>query len=144
MLPTNEQDENTEAWDVEPNWWWRTPKDFTKQIEKWCPRCGFAVNLERRISTDEIDDISISNYERMKNYSKKIKQNKYRISDLKIVSLEETKNLASYKDFDYRNKIASRYGIYLTINDQCFWTPHLIENYVKQKSYLEILQEKHR
>jgi len=33
--------------------------------------------------------------------------------------------MAAYKDLDYRDKIAARYGMYLTITPDGFWEPHM-------------------
>ena len=101
----------------------RTPKDFREQIEEFCPKCGFAAQLEKRKSIEHIDDISPGNYERLKNTSPKIKQGEYKISNLKMVNCD--KPLARYKDFGYRDRIANRYGMFLLINEYQFWTPYL-------------------
>jgi len=115
------------GWPVEPGWWWRTPKDFKHQIEWYCPKCGAALPLPRRLSIDGRDDISPGNLERLKNKSRKIKKGKYVVSDLKLV--KEPEPMAAYKDTIWRNRVASRYGICLTVNEQRFWTPHLVENW---------------
>lgn len=49
------------GWPIEPGWWKRTPGDFTEQKERACPRCGCAIPLTRRPSTEEIDDVSPGN-----------------------------------------------------------------------------------
>jgi hypothetical protein len=114
-----------DGWKVEPEWWTKTVKDYTSQIEEFCPRCGGALCLSRKPSDRQagIDDISPLNYERLKDISPKIKQGKYKIHDLQTV--EEMEPLASYKDMVYRNYIASRYGIFLSINALDFCEPHL-------------------
>jgi hypothetical protein len=115
--------EEGEGWKVEPGWWWRQPWDFKEQVEKFCPKCGGAVSLPRRKSIEILDDISPRNLERLKGKSRKIDKGEYVVSDLKTVT--EMEPLASYKDFLYRNNIALRYGLFLTINNQFFWEPHL-------------------
>jgi len=121
-----------DAWPIEPGWWWRTPKDFREQIEHYCPRCGLSVPLPRRKSVDSIDDISQKNYERLVNRSKKIAKGEYKISDLVLSNCPEP--MASYKDTAYRNRIASRYGMYLVVNDMGFWTPYIVDGTKQQQS----------
>ncbi len=115
------------GWKVEPEWWFRTPKDFTEQIEEFCPKCGFAINISRRISTDDIDDISPLNYELLKDTSPKLKQGRYKIHNLQTV--QELEPLAAYKDLEYRENIANRYGIFLILNEYNFLTPYLRKNF---------------
>jgi len=116
---------NVKGWDVEPGWWWRTPKDFKEQIERFCPFCGGAVPLKRRSSLDSVDDISPVNYNMLKGTSPKIKSGLFVIHDLTISDCLEP--LAAYKDLAYRDRIAARYGMYLTITPDGFWEPHLGE-----------------
>lgn len=111
------------GWPITDDWWWRTPKDFKEQIERFCPFCGGAVPLARRASIEDIDDISPLNYEMLKGTSPKIRNGKVRIHDLKISSCPEP--MAAYKDLDYRDKIAARYGMFLTITQNGFWEPHM-------------------
>ena len=117
--------DGSSGWPVEPGWWWRTPKDYKEQIEEFCPKCGCCVPLKRRASIEEIDDISPKNFDRIKDFSLKVKHNKYVISDLKMATPQELEQqqMASYKDFNYRSKIAARYGMYLVLNDKMFLTP---------------------
>jgi hypothetical protein len=115
------------AWEVKPGWWWKQPWDFKEQIERFCPRCGGAIQLPRRRSIETVDDISPRNLERLKGKSRKVEKGEYAISDLKTVTKMDP--LASYKDFHYRNKIAERYGLFLTINNQFFWEPHLKKHF---------------
>lgn len=117
------------GWDVEQGWWNRIPKDFKEQMEQFCPKCGLCIPLHRRKSTEQIDDISPKHYERLKDTSPKIKKGLYKIHDLKMITPLEQEQMAKYKEFDYRDAIASRYGIFLTVNNQKFWTPHLKENW---------------
>jgi hypothetical protein len=108
----------SEGWNIEKGWWNRIPIDFKSQMEKFCPKCGMAVASKRRISNEGIIDISPKNYERL-NYE----DSRFSISDCKCVPVLEP--LASYKDFTYRNDIAKRYNMFLTINENGFWTSHL-------------------
>lgn len=111
------------GWKIESGWWKRQVWDFGEQIRKWCPRCGYACPLMRRSSRDEVDDISPGVHEKLKGISRKVEQGRYVVSDL--VKRNDYRPLAAYKDFDYRNRIAHRYGMYLTINELNFWEPHL-------------------
>ena len=53
------------GWPVEPGWWRREPHQFGDQKERWCPRCGCAIPLPRRVSTEELDDVSASNLQEL-------------------------------------------------------------------------------
>jgi hypothetical protein len=116
----------------------------------FCPRCGFPARLRRRCSQEGIDDISQGNFDRLKDRSKKIARGKYEIYDFKKEdnSMAEAP-LARYKDTNYRDRIARRYGMYVTVNDQRFWTPYLMKNWKKgemgecnaNKPIMDILEE---
>jgi hypothetical protein len=132
-----------EGWKIEPGWWWRTVKDFTSQIEQWCPRCGFACSLPRRSSREIVDDISPKNLERLKGKSYKIDRGEYVISDLKMVDNPE--QMASYKDLQYRNGIANRYGMFLILNEFDYLTPYLKKEYdpnLKVKTVYQMYKER--
>lgn len=121
----------SDGWKVEPEWWTKTVKDFTSQIEEFCPRCGGALSLSRKPSDrlKGIDEISPLNYERLKDISPKVKQGFYHIHNLETTDCMEP--LASYKDMAYRNYIAGKYGIFLSINHLDFCEPHLTGANVK-------------
>jgi len=132
------------GWKVEKEWWTRTVKDFTSQIEEFCPRCGGAMPLKRRLSIENVDDISPGNLDLLKGKSRKIDAGKYVVSDLKPVECME--ELASYKDTEYRARIAARYGIFLVLNEQRFQTPHLKKDFSvseKKKSIFEEYKEQY-
>ena len=120
------------GWKVEPGWWNRQIWDFKSQIEHFCPRCGGCVPLKRRSSQEKVDDISPLNWELLG------KPEGFEVHNLKM--FEDKRPLASYKDSEYREKIAHRYGMYLTINKDMFWTPHLYTNWKKKEpeSYLNM------
>lgn len=131
------------GWKVEPGWWWRIPKDFTSQMEQFCPRCGFSVAVNRRKSTDIVDDISPKNLERLKGISRRVDKGDYIVHNLQTTTTLEP--LAAYKDLQYRSKVASRYGILLFINEYDFWTPYLKNNFStikEEKSILSIYQDR--
>lgn len=134
--------EEGEGWPVEPGWWWRTPKDFTAQIEKWCPRCGFAAPLGLRASVEEVDDISPLNYEALKD---KVRHPE-RLKIHPLTCVRERPQMGAYKDTDYRNRIARRYGMFLIVNEMGFWTPYRSDNIsvcqTQTKSVLETINER--
>lgn len=117
-------DDGETAWPVDGDWWKKSPKDFKAQMEKWCPLCGLAAPLARRASVDGRDDISPSMKQRLTGISRKL--------DKCIVHIPQWENnpapMAAYKDNSYRNRIAARYGMYLTINSGGYWDPHLGES----------------
>jgi len=132
-------DEFESGWLVEPGWWWRTPKDFKEQIEKYCPKCGASIPLKRRVSVDGRDDISNRNYLRLKDRSKKIKKGQYVMSDLQLDP--NPAEMASYKDPFFRDGIARRYGIYLVVNEKGFQTPYLGTAPVRTKTLFEEIRD---
>ncbi len=131
------------SWKVEKEWWMRTPKDFTEQMEEYCPKCGCAMPLTRRLSIDGRDDISPKNLERLKGKSRKIEKGLYVISDCLPQTVVE--EMASYKDMIYRNRIANRYGIYLMLNNKNFLDPILRKTFVPngRKKLFEVFKEKY-
>jgi hypothetical protein len=96
--------------------------DYVEQIRKWCPKCGGAVPLQWRVSTEIIDDLSPGNLERLKEIdSPKIRKGLFKVHDL--VMIEEKRKMAAYKDENYRQKIAARYGLFLALNSRGFMVP---------------------
>ncbi len=136
--------DGSDGWKVEPEWWTRTVKDYREQIEEFCPQCGGALPLKRRISTEAVDDISPGNLKKLKGKSRKIDQGRYKVSDMKPVECMEP--LAAYKDESYRARIADRYGIFLSHNDffgpnKIFWTPYLKKDFNVLKPRKPIFEE---
>lgn len=131
MLLGKTHDENGVeiAWKVEPGWWTRVPMHFTHQIKEFCGLCGLAMPLKKRASVDGIDDISPKMLERIKNTSPKIKAGKYQAHDLQL--MRDDRPYASYKDPQYRDVIAARYGIFLMNNGMNFQQPYLKKNWTK-------------
>jgi hypothetical protein len=117
--------------DTIPQWWTKSPKDYVSQIDTYCKLCGAAMPMLRRASVTGIDDISPKMFERLKSSSPKIKSGKYVISDMEICV--DKRPVATYKDQEYRNKIAARYGIFLILNERCFHTPILRKSEVKEE-----------
>jgi hypothetical protein len=126
------------GWTVEPGWWTKSTKHFTDQINACCHLCGQAMPLKKRASVEIIDDISPAMYERLKDTSPKLKKGKYKIHDLTICN--DPAPMATYKDPAYRDIIADRYGIFLTINQQGFQSPHLYRNWTKEKKEKTLCQ----
>ena len=111
------------AWDIEPGWWTRTQRLYHDQVKEFCHLCGGALPLGKRCSIDEIDDVSPGMLELLKDTSPKVKAGKYKVHDMQ--PHHDDRAMASYKDENYRNKIAERYGIFLMGNELCFQTPYL-------------------
>jgi hypothetical protein len=118
------------GWPVEPGWWKRSTKHFTDDINKHCHLCGCAMPLMKRSSTEGVDDISPEMYEWLKDTSPKIKAGKYKIHDLTLCN--DNRQMATYKDLSYREEIAKKYGIFLSINDKNYITPHLFKKWKKE------------
>jgi hypothetical protein len=112
------------GWPVEPGWWTRSPMDYIDQMRQYCMSCGAAMPIRARCSTDIIDDISPGMLEKLRELkSPKVSRGQYEVHDLAIS--QEDRPSASYKDLKYRDAIAARYGIFLSINDLKFQTPYL-------------------
>jgi hypothetical protein len=52
---------------IESGCWNRPLADFQEQIDRWCPRCGIAMNLQGRCDSEHIDDMSESNLNVLQN-----------------------------------------------------------------------------
>ena len=63
---------------IESKCWKRPIRDFQSQIERWCPQCGIALQLKGRLDYKEVDDITQSNLDLLKN-SPRIKDGRYLI-----------------------------------------------------------------
>ncbi len=110
------------GWPIEPGWWTKTPKDFVSQMETFCLHCGCAMPLMKRVSTDGRDDVSPAMMKYLKD-SPKVRAGNYVTHDGSMV--EDRRQQATYKDQSYRDAIAERYGIFLTVNERQYLTPHL-------------------
>jgi hypothetical protein len=85
--------------------------------------------LGKRFSIENVDDISPKWLERLKDTSPKIKDGKYHVHNLQLQN--DCRQMATYKNLDYRDKIARRYGMFLEINDLGFWQPYLLKKWTK-------------
>lgn len=118
-----------EGWNAEPGWWKRTPKDYGPQVEEFCEWCGGALFLKRRASIESrVYDISESMFRKLAKAGVDMELDFLRLHDLKQVKEVEQQPLAAYKDPAYRDMIAARYGIFLTVNECRFNEPHLMRN----------------
>ena len=87
------------GWEIEKGWWRRTPEEFGDQL-KWCELCSLCLDVPQRIAGDDIDDISETLLEKLKEVnSPKIKAGKYCLHTLD----EYTKNKKNYKSFTKEN-----------------------------------------
>jgi hypothetical protein len=132
------------GWPIEPGWWKRIPKDYRDQMEKWCPRCGCALSLSRRKSTDHVDDISPLNLSRLNGNSRRVSAGEYQLHDCK--QLDKPEEMFQYKNPVFRDKVAYRYGIYTSATPLQFLEPHLMTTFIKgqeKKSMFELIKEKY-
>lgn len=53
------------GWPVEPGWWKREPADFADQLH-WCELCSGCLDVPKRLSHDERDDVTPGMYDRLK------------------------------------------------------------------------------
>jgi hypothetical protein len=111
------------GWEIKPSWWEKIPKDFARQMESLCVHCGCAMPLKKRYSVEKVDDISPKIYESIKDISPKVKRGDYAIHNLRCAM--DNRTSATYKDEQYRAKIAARYGMFLVVNERGFQTPYL-------------------
>ena len=117
------------GWPVEPGWWKRIPADFKEQMDWACRKCGAALPLTReRNSQDPKDDVSKGNLERLIQIkSKKVARGEVHVRDTfefdPVLVKGGTYPNQTYKDAEYRQGIASRYGIRLQLDDRGYWEP---------------------
>ncbi len=137
------------GWTVSPDWWKKTPKDYVEQMKQYCVNCSAALPLHARIDTDEIDDISQRNLERLiKVGSPKIKREKYSIYNKgerdRDYHINEFRN-----NIEYSLKIADRYGLSLKLNKLGYLQPFLKDSQTCQdtiniKDFLQQGQTHHQ
>lgn len=128
------------GWEVKKGWWLRAPKFFVNQMAM-CEFCGCAMPLKRRASVEEVDDISPKMLDVLKQIgSPKVSKGKYVEHDLTLH--EETRQCATYKDENYRNIIAKKYGMFLSVNDKGYQTPYLTRNWQASQPLGEVKTEK--
>ena len=85
------------GWPIEKGWYNRQPNEFGEQLQ-WCEFCGLCLDVPKRISCDERDDISPKLLKRLQEIgSPKIKKDKYVIFD------PQNYDEANYKSFKNAN-----------------------------------------
>ena len=133
------------GWPVSPDWWKKTPKDFVQQMKQYCVNCSAALPLHARIDTEETDDISKGNLERLiKIGSPKIKRGKYTIYNKgerdSNYHINEFRN-----NIEYSMKIADKYGLSLKRNKLGYLQPFLknSQTYLDTNKINALLQEGH-
>lgn len=52
------------GWPVEKGWYKRKPEEFGDQL-KWCEMCSGCLDVPKRLSSDEIDDVTPETYQRL-------------------------------------------------------------------------------
>ena len=129
------------GWEVEPGWWNKIPKDFVAQMEKYCRKCGAAMPLKKRESSNGKDDISPKMYEMLKDISPKLKKGDYVINDT-LDCVPDNRQMASYKDREYRTNIADRYGIFILNNRLGFNEPFLKSFWDVNSNNVEVVNPK--
>lgn len=119
--------DGADGWPVEPGWWKRIPAFYREQMEEHCPGCGGALKLPARTSMDERDDISPGNVEKLTGKSRKVDRGQFVLFDLSTITKAQPAVYPpqEYKDIDYRQDVAARYGIVLALNERGFMTPLL-------------------
>ena len=129
--------DGSNGWKVEPGWWKRIPMEFGSQMHEFCVKCGCSMPMKRRQSVDERDDISAGNVALLKEKSRKVMQGEF------VLSTFEPETLPNggypdqvYKEQEYRDGIAAKYGIALIQNERGYNEPVLIENMPKRRKPL--------
>ena len=85
------------GWPVEKGWYNRTPEEFGEQLQ-WCELCSLCLDVPQRISCEDIDDISPTLLEKLKEVgSPKIKAGNYCLHDKE----DYEKHKDSYKSFTH-------------------------------------------
>lgn len=122
------------GWPIEPGWWKRTPADYNDQIDFACSKCGGCLPLTRRSSQDNRCDISEGNAAALKGRSRKVDNGQVVVHKETAFPLDMTMmdpatggsrypDQSPYKDAEYRQRIAARYGIRLVLNARGYWEP---------------------
>ena len=111
------------GWSVALDWWKKTPKDYTEQMERFCVNCGVPYPLHGRLDSEGIDDISYSNFTKLKTLgSPKITQGRYHLYAEGLCT-ERVPYNNFRQGFDYFNGIAAKYGMHLKKNNNGYLQP---------------------
>ena len=122
------------AWPVEDKWWMRVPFQYADQMEKWCRRCGCALPFGRRVSTEGKDDMSPLNVERLADKSRRVAAGDFVVCDM--VPVAELEPMFQYKEDWFRDRVAAKYGLFLTVTDKQFLEPHLMHRWDRGRESL--------
>lgn len=114
-------DKSNIGWDMDKDWWKRTPQDFGNQLQL-CEFCGCSFPLLKRASTSNIDDVSKDMFNKLDLIASP-RLNKCQIYDKGLVL--DTRQSATYKNEEYRRKIADKYNMFLMSNQFGFQTPRM-------------------
>lgn len=69
------------GWKIEKGWWKRETKDFSDQLH-WCELCSAALDVPKRASSDEVDDVTPLLLEKLREVnSPKVKKKQYALLD---------------------------------------------------------------
>ncbi len=91
------------GWVIEKDWWKRQPEDFADQLH-WCEICGFACETFTRNANDQVDDVSATLYEKLKEIdSPKMKSGKVNLIEINggVISEESKATQFMYSDDDF-------------------------------------------
>lgn len=87
------------GWEIEKDWWKRTPDQFQDQLH-WCEICSLCLDVPKRISNEDIDDVSETLLEKLKELdSPKIKAGRYCLH----TKDDYLKKKSKYKSFKREN-----------------------------------------
>ncbi len=96
------------GWPIEPGWWKRKPEDFGDQ-KCWCEYCGFPLHTFMRKSSDEIDDVSPTMYEKLKEIdSPRLKAGRTHLVEIKDGRIDD-RDKATGKRFFATQKYVEHY-----------------------------------
>jgi len=125
------------GWKVEKGWWNRKPEEFGEQL-KWCEMCSLCLDVPKRISCEDIDDISQSMLEKLKEInSPKIKQGKYCLHSID----EYNKHKKTYHSFRKSNDYMLAGSNIRTTRDNKNYYPRSF-NITTAENIKEVLKEK--
>lgn len=87
------------GWEVEPGWWKRTPDQFGDQL-KWCEMCSGCLDVPKRLSNDERDDITPTNLKRLEQLgSPRIKAGKFVLHETVDFDPEQNKTFTGGNEY---------------------------------------------
>ncbi len=107
------------GWEIEQGWWKRKPEEFGEQL-KWCELCSLCLDVPKRISCEDIDDISPTLYEKLKEInSPKLAKGRYCLHTKE----DYMKNKNTYKSFERENDYMDAGGNIRTTKDNKNYYP---------------------